>query len=162
VPWNTQANDLVWQKTREQKLAEFIVVMNVWLLTMQEWDGALYTDVKGRFYDDDRRQFGPPHASSTGVYLEGLADAYKLALELGDSERAARYLQVIRRGVRSVMQLQYVDDVDMFYISRKDRVRGGLRTRVYDNEIRVDNIQHNLLGLAKLVDVVAREAWAEP
>ena len=32
-----------------------------------EWHGAVYKDTCGRFYDAKRPQYGPPHASSTGV-----------------------------------------------------------------------------------------------
>ena len=50
------------------------------------------------------------------------------------------------------MQLEFRDDVDMFYISRRDKVRGGLRTTVYDNEIRVDNVQHGLMAALEILD----------
>ena len=40
------------------------------------------------------------------------------------------------------MQLEFADDIDMFYIPDRTAVRGGLRTAVYNNEIRVDNVQH--------------------
>jgi hypothetical protein len=50
------------------------------------------------------------------------------------------------------MQLQFVDDVDMFYVGARDRVRGGLRTTVYDNQIRVDNVQHVLMAVQKVLD----------
>ena len=50
------------------------------------------------------------------------------------------------------MQLEFADDIDMFYIANKQAVAGGLRSRVYNNEIRMDNIQHNLLALIKILD----------
>ena len=58
------------------------------------------------------------------------------------------------RGIRSVAQLQYQDEVDMFYVSKKKRnyVKGGIRTTVYDNQIRCDNVQHNLLALYKILN----------
>jgi hypothetical protein len=31
---------------------------------------------------------------------------------------------------------------------------GGLRTETYNNEIRVDNVQHGLMGLLKLSDLL--------
>jgi len=57
--------------------------MNDWLLQMQQWEGLAYEDMKGRFFNPNK-PFGPPHASSTAVYLEGLIDAYTLAKEVGD------------------------------------------------------------------------------
>jgi hypothetical protein len=150
IPWHTQAYVNLWFETRDQELADWVFEMNDWLLSLQEWDRALYRDTRGRFYDQQRSFYGPPHASSTGVYLEGLIDAYRLARELGDADRTERYRRAIVRGLRSLIQLQFVDEIDMFYIHRKDRVRGGLRTTVYDNAIRVDNVQHGLLGIFRI------------
>jgi hypothetical protein len=49
------------------------------------------------------------------------------------------------------MQLTFLDDVDLYYVHQKDKVLGGVRETVYDNEIRVDNIQHNLMGILKIL-----------
>ena len=157
VPWHTQAYYEVWRQTRDPELAAFVLFMNDWLLDVQQWDDALYRDTKGRFYDPDRPHFGPPHASATGVYLEGLVDAYRLARELEDHDRAEAYRTAIVRGLRSVMQLQFADDIDLFYISQRDRARGGIRTEVYDNEIRVDNVQHNLMAALKVLETFAAD-----
>lgn len=153
VPWHTQAYYLVWTKTQHPELAAFVLEMNDWLLDMQEWERAVYPDTKGRFYDATRSHYGPPHASSTGVYLEGLIDAYALARTFEDADRAERYRRAICRGIRSLMQLQFADDVDMYYVSQRDYVEGGLRTTVYNNEIRVDNIQHGLMALLKILPI---------
>lgn len=150
IPWHTQAYSLLYQLTGERELRDFVFEMNDWLLSMQQWDGTQYPDIQGRFYDPDRPQYGPPHASSTGVYLEGLADAYVLAKDALDQSRMDSYQQAIWRGVRSIRQLQFKDKVDMFYISKRNQVIGGLRTTVYDNTIRVDNVQHCLMAILKL------------
>ncbi len=151
IPWHTQAYFLVWQQTHNTQLRDFIFEMNDWLLAVQQWKGVRYKDTKGRFYAPGRR-FGPPHASATGVYLESLIDAYALAKAVNDDVRKEKYSEAIRRGLRSSMQLQFRDDIDMFYVRKKDRVRGGLRTTVYDNQIRCDNVQHTLMGTLKILD----------
>jgi hypothetical protein len=151
VPWHTQAYAEVWRVTRDRRLLDFIFEMNDWLVGIQQWRGAPYSDVRGRFYDPDRPQFGEPHASATGVYLEGLAEAHRLAVIVGDRARQDRYFLAIRRGLRNVMQLQFVDDVDMYYTGARRLVRGGIRTEVYDNVIRVDNVQHNLLAVLNIL-----------
>ncbi len=74
-----------------------------------------------------------------------------MAKALGDSGRQEQYRRSIIRGLRSVMQLTFLDDVDIYYVSQKDKVLGGVRETVYDNEIRVDNIQHNLMALLKIL-----------
>jgi len=152
VPWHTQAYYILWQESRSEALRDFIFTMNDWLLAMQQWETTQYDDTKGRFYDPARPQYGPPHASSTGVYLEGLIDAFCLAKEMGDEKRVVAYRRAIVRGLRSVMQLQFADDIDMYYISKRARVKGALRTTVYHNEIRVDNVQHNLMAIMKILE----------
>jgi hypothetical protein len=151
TPWHTQAYFMVWTQTKSDELRDFIFEMNDWLVPIQEWQGTRYRDTKGRFHDS-KRPFGPPHASSTGVYLEGLVDAYALAKSVGDEARMKRYATAMRRGLRSSMQLQFVDDVDMFYIGDRDAVFGGLRTTVYNNQIRCDNVQHTLMGTQKILE----------
>jgi len=151
IPWHTQAYYETWGETHDHRLQASIFEMNDWLVGVQEWDAAVYPDTRGRFYDQSRRHFGPPHASATGVYLEGLIDAFRLAQEVHDADREERYRIAICRGLRSVMQLEFADDIDMFYISKKGRTRGGIRTTVYHNEIRVDNVQHNLMAILKIL-----------
>jgi hypothetical protein len=69
IPWHTQAYYKVWLRTKDERLRDFVFEMNDFLVGFQEWDDSRYDDLRGRFYDDDRRQYGPPHASSTGVYI---------------------------------------------------------------------------------------------
>ncbi len=168
IPWHTKADVLVWRKTRDPGLRDFVFTMNDWLLQMQQWDRAIHPDLRGRFHLPTAPGFGPPHASSTGVYLEGLADAFWLARETGDEARAARYRLAILRGIRSLLQLQFVDDIDLFYAPRPGLVRGGVRTTVYNNEIRIDNVQHGLMALLNVLskfqpaDFAVADREAEP
>jgi hypothetical protein len=150
VPWHTMAYHRVWRLTKDKQLLDFIFQMNDWLIeNMQQWDDLPYPDLQGRFYAP-RRKYGPPHASSTGVYLEGLIAAFDTAERSGDQRRVDAYRLAIRRGLRSAMQLQFEDDVDMYYVTEPKRVIGGLRTNPYDNEIRVDNVQHNLMAVLEI------------
>ena len=150
VPWHSQACASLFAQSGRRAFADFVLEISDWLLPMQQWDG-LPTDLRGRFYNPKRPEFGPPHASSTGVYLEGLADAAALARALGDWSRAAAYERAIRRGLRSLRQLQYRDERDAFYVSRKKRVMGALRTEVYDNTVRVDSAGHALTAAIKIM-----------
>ncbi len=159
IPWHTQAYYIIYQETGYEPLKDFIFEMNDWLLPVQQWpDDPLYRDILGRFYDPGR-PFGPPHSSSTGVYLEGLIDAFALARDSGETARMENYRRSINRGLRSAMQLQFVDEVDMFYVSPHMRpfVEGGYRTTVYDNEIRCDNVQHIFMAALKIMETFAEE-----
>lgn len=152
VPWHTQAYAAVHRLTGDPELLAFVLEMNDWLLPLQQGAEAGHPDLIGRFYDPRRPEYGPPHASSTGVYLEGLADALDLAARAGDEDRAAAYARAIAAGIRNLRQLQFKDEADMFYVSERARVAGALRTNPYDNSIRIDNVQHGLMALLKLLD----------
>lgn len=150
IPWHTQAYYIVYQLTQAAGLAEFILEMNDWLVPVQQWPTPAHREFAGRFHDPDR-PFGPPHASSTGVYMEGLIDAFELARTLGDERRRERYRRTISRGIRSLMQLAFRDEGDLFYSIDAGRLKGGVRTTCYNNVIRIDNVQHNLLALLKIL-----------
>ena len=150
VPWHTQASASLFAQTGRRGFADFAFEMNDWLLPMQQWDG-LAPDLRGRFHDPRRPEFGPPHAASTGAYVEGLADALALARAVGDRARASAYERAIRRGLRSLRQLQFRDWRDAFYVSRKKRVMGALRTEVYDNAVRVDSAAHALMAAIRVL-----------
>ena len=153
VPWHTQACAAMFQQSNRRELADFAFDVNDWLLPMQQWDQrpGLPADLWGRFYDPRRPHFGPPHAASTGAYLEGLADAMTLARAAGDAGRAGSYEQALARGLRSLRQLQFRDHRDAFYVSRPDRVMGALRTEAYDNAIRIDSAAHALAAAVKML-----------
>lgn len=159
IPWHSQAYAMLHEDLGHPELAEFVLERNDWLLAMQQWGGRLAPDLWGRFYDPSHPEYGPPHASSTGVYMEGLADAWKLAQRMGETARAARYAEALRRGLRSIRQLQFRDTgADAYYVRRRKAVMGGLRTEVYNNEIRVDNVQHCLMALLK-IEAAADFPW---
>jgi hypothetical protein len=168
VPWHLQANYAMWQALGDDEaefkaeLAKFCFDIATWLVdNMQQWDEGeyVYPDERGRFYAPDKR-FGVPHASSTGVYLEGLIDAWQLARDLGEHDKREFYRVAMLRGVRSMMQLQFVDDVDMYYVRDRNYVEGGIRTTVYDNRIRCDNVQHPLMGIIKIVRMFGPDEYS--
>jgi len=161
VPWHTQAYYQVWKITKDDRLKDFVFTMNDWLLGVQQWDGLTYDDTRGRFYAPDR-PFGPPHASATGVYMEGLIDAYRLAVATADTKRSEAYRIALVRGLRSIMQIQYVDEVDTFYVKHKKYVVGGLRTTVYDNSIRCDNIQHSMMANIRILQSFDDDDYSHP
>jgi hypothetical protein len=150
IPWHTQAYAQLYLATHDQEFLDFVFQMNDDLLSLQQVAETIYLDLEGRFHNPDRAEWGPPHSSSTGVYLEGLVVALALAIQVGDQARVQRYHQAIWRGVRSLRQLQFRDLSDMFYISKPTSVQGGIRTTVYDNTIRIDNVQHGLMALMAL------------
>ena len=150
MPWHTQACTSLYAQTGRREYADFVFETNDWLLPMQQWEGV-DPDLRGRFYDPHRPDFGPPHAASTGAYLEGLGDAVALARALGEQNRSSMYERSIYRGLRSLRQLQFRDERDAFYISKRRRVLGALRTEAYDNAVRVGSAAHALLAAIKVL-----------
>jgi hypothetical protein len=160
VPWHTQAYFRFFDSYANEEMESFIFEMNDWLLEMQQVADATYPDLHGRFYNQNRPDFGRPHASSTGVYMEGLVDAARLAAARGDTGRAAAYSDALRRGAGNLFHLQFKTPAEMFYVRDPERVLGGLRTEMYRNEIRVDNVQHGLMALMKMLTPDSAETGA--
>lgn len=163
IPWHTQAYYQLYLKTRDDSLSRWIFEMNDWLVeVMQTRSRVAYDDTFGQFYEGSSDRFGPPHASSTGAYLEGLVDAFTLARSVGDQARREKYRKSIILGLRSSIQLQFQDDIDMYYAGQHERLRGGLRTTVYDNRVRVDNVQHVLMAVQKIQKEFTPEDFRYP
>ncbi|MGE0667617.1 MAG: hypothetical protein AB7O49_13755 [Sphingomonadales bacterium] len=153
IGWHSQAYYRMWRATGDTALRDFVFEMNDWLVGLQQWGiPTEYRDLMGRFYAPGAG-YGPPHASSTGIYMEGLVDAFRLARESGDAKRAETYRIAILRGLRDVLQLQFADEVDMFYVPPgfQPFVKGGIRTTGYDSVIRIDNVQHNLMAMLNVL-----------
>lgn len=170
VPWMLQADYAMWSSLGPEEaefkadLEDFMFEIADWLVgNMLQWtaeDGVVHPDEKGRFYAPKKR-FGVPHASSTGVYLEGLIDAWQLARDVGNADRKEYYRVAMVRGIRSMMQLQFVDDVDMYYVAKRELVEGGIRTTVFDNAIRCDNVQHPMMGIIKILRMFEPHEFAD-
>lgn len=162
IPWHTQAYYLEWKRTGNDEYKDFIFEMSDWLLSMQRTEKLMYPEVLGRFYDPEREHFGSPHASSTGVYMEGLIDAWMLAKEVGDEERRERYRAALVRGLRVTMQLCYLEPWQAFYARDPGDCLGGVRTNIYNTRVRCDNVQHCLMGILRLLDRFADEDYRHP
>jgi hypothetical protein len=158
VPWHTMAYARLWGRLPDQKLVDAIFEMNDWLLGIQQWEDAPYEDCRGRFYAPDR-PFGPPHASSTAVYLEGLAEAFRIARLTGDQARQVAYRRAILRGLRSLAQLTYKGDIDMCFHAKRKWLLGGVRTCEYNNVIRVDNVQHSIMAILSVLSIFEASDW---
>ena len=151
VSWHSQALASLYRLQPLAEIAEFVVELNDWLLPLQRTDPAEPERV-GEFGDPLRPHHGSPHASSTGVYLEGLADARDLARAIGDEDRTRRYTTAIDLGLRSLRQLQFRDWRCTWYLSRPDAVLGALRSNLDNNQLRIDNCGHALAAAVKLLD----------
>jgi hypothetical protein len=149
VPWHTQANWLLFRLTRDRAIADFTLEMNDFIVTIQQRSSTLPEDQRGRFFNPAKWKTGFPHVSSTGVYLEGLADALALAQELNDTQRVKRYQRALAWGIRAVLQAQIRVPEDTWCMPNPELAEGGFRSRWDYPAVRIDNQQHCGIALAK-------------
>jgi hypothetical protein len=149
VPWQVQAYTLMAEQSKRRDYIDYVFELVDWLARMQlnrsncEWPelwGGISTYQPGRV------------GVATAAYLEGFADALKLAKAVNDAERSERYERVVRQAVRFVLQLQ-VRPEEAYFIRSPRNAIGGIRTSPSLNRLRIDHCQHALIGLIK-----AREA----
>jgi len=159
VPWLTQAYYRAYLADDNPEYADFVFRMTDLVASIQNTTGEPQPDMLGRFYDPEHREYGPPLVASTGVYVEGLVDAYRMARIRKDEAREQAYRQAIVLGIRSLMQLQYRDG-NLFYVRDLFRTRGGLRGTVLSTSIRMDYTQHAVQAMIRAVE--ALDSWTLP
>ena len=144
IPWHTQAYFLLFIKTGDKELADFIFEMNDWLIDNHQIYWSNHPDEIGGFPK------GAPR-NSTGSYLEGIADAYALSVNLGDEAHTSKYRESIRNGARFLLQLQ-ITERNAFYLKNPCRAIGGFRKSLTRNNQRNDYTQHAALALIKALE----------
>jgi hypothetical protein len=145
VPWHTMADYYLYLETKNETYADYILGINDWLLTIQNKDCSNPRHL-GRFYDPNHEDYGPPHASSDGVYVEGLSYAYRIAEMRNDNERMESYKEGMLLGSRSLLEMQF-SPKEATERSDTAAVLGGFRTNTERQEIRVDNTQHAIMAI---------------
>ena len=132
-PWMSKAYAKVFLATGERKYADFVFKMNDNLLKLQKGVDEEYVDKIGSF-------FSKGSACATGVMVESVAEAYRVAKALNDIERMQAYRKSVLMGNRFILQSQYTED-NMFAIKNRRLTLGGIRTTVYDSTIRIDAVK---------------------
>jgi len=150
VPWQSTAAGTLFLHTGMEWLRDWVFEMNDWLLGFQQNDQAPFDDLRGRFYNPAHPEYGPPHASSTAVYLEGLVTAARIAHWVGECERLECYRKAIRLGLLNLTLLQFRRPEDAYYVENPVRVMGGIKTNPFDHTIRIDNVQHTIAAIVKI------------
>jgi hypothetical protein len=151
VPWHTQSLNKLYRITGEQRFADAIFVLNDELLIILD-----RLDQVGRFYSPDYPQYGAPHASSDGVYTEGLAYAYEVARWVGDEAHQRSYREALELAVGNLVKLQYTEDSALNFLY-PDKIAGALRVNVQDYRIRTDTTQHAIDAYRKILQVFDAE-----
>ena len=141
IPWHSQAYKLLFEETKDQDLVEFIFEMNDWLIDNYQIKNSAYPDEIGGF-----PKYFPTFSSS--VFIEGINDAYSVALIVNDTIHIQKFKEAIRLGTRFILQLQFTEN-NTFYLKNKTRIIGGFKTSLTCNNLRIDNTQHSVMALIK-------------
>lgn len=150
VPWQVQAYTLMAEHSKRRDYVDYVFELADWLADKQlNRDNCRWAELWGGFATYQPGRVGV----ATAAYLEGFADALKLARAVNDAERAQRYEGVVREAVRFVMQLQIRPEEAYYIRSPRDAV-GGIRTSPSLNLLRIDHCQHALIGLIKARQVL--------
>ncbi|MCH8146542.1 MAG: AMMECR1 domain-containing protein [Planctomycetes bacterium] len=145
VPWQVQAYALMARFAKRQDYVQYVFELTDWLAEKQLTpSNCTWPEMWGGIAAYQAGRAGV----ATAGYLEGFADALSLARETGDEERSQRYEQVVRGASRFVMQLQVRPEEAYFVRSPRDAI-GGVRTTPALNLLRIDHVQHALVGLIK-------------
>lgn len=139
VSWLMQAFSEWWWVTRDPEFAALVFEIGDWALTHQQ-------SKSGGFINE--HQPDTP-GFMTAVYLEGIVSAIPVADATHGGERAARYSRAGGEAMRFLDRL-IIQERDRAVIPNPAWAMGGVRPSLYQQEIRIDFVQHTLaaaLGL---------------
>lgn len=143
VAWQMAAYAHLFRLTRDRQYADFVFEMADAILTIQHVGAAVpYPDYVGGY----RAARVPGVTSAT--YNEGVLEAYDLARQTADRERAARYQRAAVLGALFTLRLQLTPE-NAYYIPEGQRVLGAFRASLADSTLRIDHTQHALNSLLK-------------
>ena len=155
VPWHTMSIYHLYLMKQEKRYAEAVFKMNDKLLKIQNLALGPWPDIYGRFFNPVHPEFGTPHVSSDAVYFEGLTYALEVAHLERDSARIKRYQKAVLAALQNLLHLQ-CKDADLYYLHYPYRAKGAFRTNVIDNRIRIDNTQHSIDALNRVIGLFSR------
>jgi hypothetical protein len=152
VPWQTAAFAEAFSMTRDKDYADFVFRMNDWLCDLQYaqldprhplWTGGFME------WSDGKANPGAPHADSA-AYAESLAEACRVAHQLGDKPRLERYREALERSLQFINTLQYTEaNTQHFADWYRPILLGAFYTSHQNGDIRIDYTQHALCALVQ-------------
>jgi hypothetical protein len=160
VPWLTAACAETYPLAKEQALADFGFEMNDWLCGLQY---GIQTDARrtgwaGGFkgWADGKAVDSPPGVvSADGV--AGLADACRLAREVGDPDRHKRYTEAVRGAGQFLRLLQYTEgNTAHFHPDYKPSVLGGFHPSASDGDLPIEHTARAAAALMEYLEHAAR------
>jgi hypothetical protein len=133
IPWQTETYLLLYKENHDPELTRFVFEMNDWLI-----DNFQINKSKNHFEDGGLPKT-KPRCGSTAVYLEGVSDAYAMAILIKDVVHTRKYADSLRSGVRFVLNLQVTDPLNF---KNPKRALGGFKASLTSCYQRIDTTQH--------------------
>lgn len=157
VPPLTATLTEAYLATRQQALADAVLEMNDWLAGLQYaqvdplqplWVGGFMG------WADDKPARQPPDAGAAGP-AASLAAACRVARQLGDARRHARYREALERALQFLTTLQYHEgNTGHFADWYRAELVGAFHTSHQDGDLRLD---HTARAVAALLHYLALE-----
>lgn len=158
VPRQSEAWAEAYFASRDRTLADFVFEMNDWVCTLQYtqidprrmyWYGGFRAWREGRPVESEPQVQGAALAHS-------LVQAARVAREVGDVERFARYNEAIERSLQFLATLQYSDaGTQHFAAWYRPQLVGGFHASHQDGNLRIDYNQHAVTTLLGYLEHVA-------
>ena len=152
VPWQIRAYAQMYDVDPQQKYADFVFDLADWMLDkfhplgMEAGYGR--AGALNRMY------------ASTGVYMEGLATAYDVAVKAKDAKRVERYARAIHGGSGYALGLQFKAG-DTFRYPKPKVIFGGLVMKPFNSEMRLDSTYHSVSALQITYNLFTDQQWSD-
>jgi tetratricopeptide (TPR) repeat protein len=148
--WLARALTELYRITKGKEYREFAFLIGRSILHHQKRAGvAEYPDYVGGFAVK-----GAPMGASTAALNEGLVAVWALKRELGLDCSAER--EAALDAARFQLRHQYRKET-AYWPRNLRRTLGGFRGTLFDNELRIDHIQHNVCSLLAAAKLLAAE-----
>ena len=135
----------MYKYIEDPQLCDFVFEMNDWLIDRYQIETSEYPDEIGGFPKSNPK-------SSTSSYMEGIADAYYLAVAVNDKEHIESYAKSIQLGTRFMLQTQFNAD-NSFYLENPSLAIGGFKESLVSNDLRNDYTQHAVMAMMKIYEL---------
>jgi hypothetical protein len=122
--------------------------------------GADYPDFMGGFFANTHQSEMPNSAATAGA-VEILSAALMAVREVGDTTRAELYRTALLRGLRALLQMQYDDAAELFFVPSElhPMALGGFRTNDYDGRINVQAVNTAIRALSAALNALQAEDY---
>lgn len=150
IPTHTTAYAEAYRLTREPIFAQAVFEMNDWLCSLQyqevapsrnHWIGGFQAWTDGKVLPI------APDISS-GPYAESLAEACRVAKQMGDVQRYERYRRCLESALLFLTSLQYTEARVQHYAEFfRPAILGAFHASHQDGNLRIDFTQHPLSGM---------------